>query len=66
MSKLTYKLSPEIEGKFEVVNTTLPAIHSRIGYVDFRTITLAQAEEMVKAGTDYLRPVPVKKFKNAV
>jgi hypothetical protein len=57
MGKLAFKLSPELEGKFQVINTTLPALHSRIGYVDFRTITLAEAEELVKAGTDYLRPV---------
>jgi hypothetical protein len=61
-----FKLSPELEGKFEVVNTTLSALHSRIGYVDFRTMTLEQAEAMVEAGTDYLIRVPSKKSRNAV
>ena len=61
--KLDFKLSPELEGKFEVVNTTLPALHSRIGFVDFRTMTLEQAEALEKAGTAYLKRVPVKKTK---
>jgi hypothetical protein len=59
--KANFQLSPELVGKFKVVNTTLPALHSRIGYVDFRTMTLDQAEALVKAGTRYLRAVPVKK-----
>jgi hypothetical protein len=57
---LTFKLSPEIEGKFEVVHTNCPVMHSRIGYVDFRRITLAQAEELVKAGSEFLVPVGAK------
>ncbi len=64
--KSTFKLSPELEGKYEVINTTLTALHSRIGYVDFRIMTVAQAEEMIKAGTDFLRAVPVKKSKTSV
>jgi len=59
--KLDFELSPELVGKYEVINTTLPVLHSRIGEVDFRTMTVDQAEQLVKAGTDYLRAVPVKK-----
>ncbi len=55
--KKPFELSPELVGKFEVINTTLPVLHSRIGHVDFRTMTFAQAEELVAAGTDYLKRV---------
>jgi hypothetical protein len=64
--KLTFKLSPELECKSEVVNTHFPAMHCKIGYVDFRTMTLAKAKELEKAGTDYLKRVPVKKTKSVV
>jgi len=59
--KKQFTLSPALEGKFEVINTTSPVLHSRIGDVDFRTMTVDQAEQLVKAGTDYLRAVPVNK-----
>ena len=50
----TFKLSPELVGKFEVVNTDSPLLCSRIGDVDFRYMTEAQAEQLIKAGTMYL------------
>jgi len=56
-----WKLSEELVGKFEVVGTTFPLLHSRIGEVDFRTMTFAQAEALVKAGTSYLVAIPAKK-----
>lgn len=55
--KKQFTLSPELEGKFEVINTTSPVLHSRIGDVDFRTMTLEQAEELIKSGTRYLKKV---------
>lgn len=58
-NKLSFVPSAAIEGKFRVVNTHLPVLHSKIGKVDFRVITLEQAEQLVEAGTDYL--VKVKK-----
>jgi hypothetical protein len=57
MKAMEFKLSEALEGKYEVINTTLPTLHSRIGDVDFRTMSEAQAEELVTAGTDYLRKV---------
>jgi hypothetical protein len=61
--KLPFKLSQELEGKFKVVGTTLPILHSRIGEIDLRSATLDQAEALIKAGTDFLIRVPVKKTK---
>lgn len=57
MAKLKFEVSKEIQGKYEVINTHLPRLESRIGLIDFRTITLAQAEKLVKSGTRYLRKV---------
>lgn len=54
MEKLTFAPSPHIEGKFKVVKTTFPILHSKIGRLDFRDITLEQAEALVAAGTIYL------------
>lgn len=51
---LSFEPSPAIEGRFRVVNTHLPILHSKIGKIDFRTITLEQAEALVSAGTSYL------------
>jgi hypothetical protein len=64
--KLDFILSPDLQGKFEVVNTTLPALHSSIGYVDFRTMTLDEADRLVKAGTIFLKAVKKRKIKSAV
>lgn len=60
MEKQGYTVSPQIEGKFRVIGTTLPTLHTRIGYVDFRTITIEQAEAMIEAGTEYLERIPAK------
>ncbi|MFD2163681.1 hypothetical protein ACFSJU_14825 [Paradesertivirga mongoliensis] len=57
MAKLNFEISALIKGKFEVINTHLPVLHSRIGMVDFRTMTEEQAERLVAAGTRYLRKV---------
>ncbi len=63
MNKLSFIPSPAIEGKFRVINTHMPKLHSRIGEIDFRVITLEQAEKLVKAGTRYLEAIPAKKNK---
>lgn len=55
MNKLDFKLSPDLEGKYEVINTLSPILHSRIGDMDFRTMTEAQAEQLIKVGTNYLK-----------
>lgn len=57
MAKLKFEVSKAIEGKYQVINTHLPKLESRIGLVDFRTISLDQAERLVKAGTRYLRKI---------
>ncbi len=57
MAKLPFKISSEIEGKFEVINTTSAILHSRIGDIDFRKITLVQAEELFKMGSRYIKRV---------
>ena len=59
--KIDFELSNALEGKYEVVGTTSPLLHSRIGLVDFRTITEAQVQALIKAGTSYLKAIPVKK-----
>jgi len=60
MAKQNFKISKAIEGKYEVVNTSYPCLESRIGFIDFRYITLDQAERLMKAGTKYLKKVRPK------
>lgn len=55
-----WELSPAIVGLFEVVNTDLPCLESYIGRVDFRTITLEQAERLHSKGSRYLKKVTKK------
>lgn len=57
MAKLKFEVSKAIEGKYEVINTQLPCLESRIGLIDFRTISLAKAEALIKSGTRYLRKI---------
>jgi hypothetical protein len=59
-NKLNFTPSTTIQGKFEVINTSDPILHSRIGVIDFRLISEAQAEQLVKAGTRYLKKLKVK------
>jgi hypothetical protein len=54
MEKLLFSLPQDVADKYEVVNTTSPVLESRIGKIDFRTISLTQAEKLVAAGTRYL------------
>lgn len=63
MGKVNWKISPEIEGKYEVVNTSFPILESRIGRVDLRKITLREAERIVELGSRYLRKIPARKDK---
>lgn len=62
MVKRNWSVSPAIEGHYQVVNTDLPILESRIGRVDFRKITLKQADEIHRLGSRYLKKV-VKKVK---
>jgi hypothetical protein len=48
-------LLPEVASKFEVINTHLPTLHSAIGFVDFRTMDLEQAEALVASGSSYVK-----------
>jgi hypothetical protein len=63
MEKLSFSLPAEVAEKYEVVNTTSPVLESRIGKIDFRTISIAQAEKLVAAGTRYLVAKPTPKSK---
>jgi hypothetical protein len=57
MDKIENKtvLLPEVAKQFELVNTEFNTLHSKIGFIDFRTMDLEQAEALVKAGTEYLK-----------
>jgi hypothetical protein len=57
MSKVEDKpvLLPEVAKQFEVINTEFPTLHSKIGFIDFRTMDLEQAEALVKSGTEFLK-----------
>lgn len=55
MGKLNFELPPEVADKYEVINTVSPILHSRIGDIDFRRISLDQAEALVKSGSKYFR-----------
>lgn len=57
MEKLTFIPSPALEGKYKVINTAYPILHSRIGDLDLRIITLDQADQLIKAGTRYLKAI---------
>lgn len=56
-----WKLNQDLVGKFEVVGTDLPVLQSKIGQIDFRTMTEEQAEALISAGTSYLKKIPAKK-----
>ncbi|WP_342645014.1 hypothetical protein [Mucilaginibacter sp. CSA2-8R] len=52
------KISPALKGKYRVVATELPILHHPLlGRLDFRTMTEAQAEQLIAAGTGYLKKV---------
>lgn len=50
------KLLPECEGKYKV-KTHLPTLYSSIGFVDFRTMTVEQAEALLEVKSPYLERV---------
>lgn len=54
-NKRNWMESPAIAGHFTVINTNLPILHSKVGKVDFRTITLEKANEVYESGTIYLK-----------
>ncbi len=56
-TKETPKLSPALQGKFEVVGV-LPGVIAggkKFGTVDLRTVSLAKAEKLVEGGFPYLK-----------
>ena len=55
MQKLTFKPSAAIAGKYLIVNTCHPIYYSKLGTIDFRTITLVQAAALVEAGSLYIK-----------
>lgn len=57
MSKRNWLESPEISGHFKVVNTDLPILHSKIGDIDFRKITLDQAQRLFDSGSRYIEKI---------
>lgn len=61
--KLTWSISPAIVDHFEVVNTHLPILESKVGRVDLRTISLEKAEEIYSLGTRYLKKKAPKKVR---
>lgn len=63
--KAKWTISPAIAGHYKVVNTDSPILHSKIGDIDFRKISLEVADKLFEAGTRYLQKVP-KKIKKAV
>lgn len=61
MARLPWVLSPLIAEHYEVINTHLPILESKIGRVDLRSITLDQADRIHALGTRYLKKKPIKK-----
>lgn len=59
--KLNFDLSPAIAGKYEVVNTSFPVYHHKLGQFDFRTITEEDAKLLAEAGSMYIRPIKIPK-----
>lgn len=48
------ELPAKLRKDYEVVNTHLPILESRIGRIDFRRLTKEQAEKLIKLDTRYL------------
>ena len=57
MKKRDWIESPEISGHFKIINTEFPILHSRIGDLDFRKITLDQAQKLFDSGSRYIERV---------
>lgn len=51
---MKFELPKEVAEKYEVVNTDLPVLESKIGRIDFRSISLETSAALIKAGTRYL------------
>jgi hypothetical protein len=53
-----FKISPRLQGKYRVTGTELPILyHPQLGRLDFRIMTEAQAEQLIIAGTIYLKKI---------
>lgn len=50
-------LLPECQGKYKVIGTTCPTLYSTIGFIDFRTMTVDQAEALIESGSSYLERI---------
>lgn len=61
VKKVSWAVSPAIDGHYKVVNTDSPILHSKIGDIDFRSISLEAAEKLFQSGTRYLEKVKAKK-----
>lgn len=61
--QLTFEPSPDIAGKFEIVNTSFPIFRTAWATYDFRTITVAEAAYLESTGAPYIRKIekPAKK-----
>lgn len=66
MKKREWKESPEITGHFKIVNTDFYFLHSKIGDIDFRKITLDQAKKLFESGSPYIEKIEkIKKNKSS-
>lgn len=65
MAKRDWTVSPAIADHYKVVNTDSPILHSKIGDVDLRKITLEQADRIFKNGTRYLEKIKTKRINKA-
>lgn len=61
--KRNWSVSPAIAGHYKVVNTESPILHSKIGDIDFRKVSLDDADRLFEKGTRYLEKI--KKSKRA-
>lgn len=61
MAKRDWVVSPAIVNHYRIINTDLPILHSRIGDMDFRKISLEQADKLYESGTRYLEKIKAKK-----
>jgi len=62
MAKRNWTVSPAIADHYKVVHTDLPILHSKIGDIDFRNITLEKADKLFASGTRYLEKIKPKRI----
>lgn len=65
MAEQEQKPSPALDGKYKVVGVVPGEVYvPGTGRVDLRTISLAEADELMKAGFPYLEKVEAKASKS--